>query len=321
MQTDYLKYFIDVATLGSMTAAAKKNYMSPQGVSRSISALENELGCELFKRDSNKVTLTPYGERLLADAHQMLEHEMRMRRSVVELHGESLKKRKVQFTCYCSPIFFDTPLFFPVSGVNTAVYGKVRFLQHSTPSIVDLMVDAARMTHPNFVFAGGLGFVDLFADENVQMVRRLADAGYEYRPFMRTSDFVLVPAYSPLAQLPSLTKEQIRSHPLAVAANGAMERAITRHIGSDGIYVTSDDSMYRCRMCRMGEALTFVPGVALAFGLPDGTVAVPMSEPYGIEVGFAAREATFRDGILAEVMGRLTRFYGENQVEGAFQLL
>ena len=29
MQTDYLRYFIDVVTLGSMSSAAKKNYMTP----------------------------------------------------------------------------------------------------------------------------------------------------------------------------------------------------------------------------------------------------------------------------------------------------
>ena len=321
MQTDYLRYFIDVATLGSMNAAAKKNYMSPQGLSRSISALESELGCELFQRDSNKVTLTPYGERLLHDAYQLLEDEKQLRRSVIELQAESLQKRKIQFTCYCSPIFFDTPLLFPASGLNTAIYGKVQFLQRSTPQVADLLVDAARMSHPNFVFAGGLGIFDLFADENSQMIGRLAEAGYDYRPFMRTCDYVLVPSYSSFAKEESLSKMQIRSHPLAVAATGGMERAITRHIGSDSIYVSSGDSAYRSRLCRMGEALTFVPGLSLVFGVPEGTVAVPMEEPYTIEVGFAAHASAFREGVLAELIDRLTEFYSKNQIEGAFQLL
>ena len=321
MQTDYLRYFIDVATLGSMSAAAKKNYMSPQGISRSISALESELGCELFQRDSNKVTLTPYGERLLHDAHELLEREKRMHRSIAELHGESLKKRKIQFTCYCSPIFFDTPLFFPASGLNTAVYGKVQFLQRTTPKAVDLLVDVARMAHPNFVFAGGLGLFNLFTEENAQSIKKLLDAGYEYRPFMHTCDYVLVPAFSSFAKEASLTKVQIRSHPLAVAATGGMERAITRHIGSDSIYVSSGDSVYRNRLCRMGEALTFVPGISLVFGVPEGTVAVPMSEPYTIEVGFAAHASAFREGVLAEAIGRMTEYYSKYQVEGAYELL
>ena len=321
MQTDYLRYFIDVATLGSMSAAAKKNYMSPQGISRSISALETELGCKLFKRDRNKVTLTPYGQRLLHDAQKMLADERQMRRSIADLHGESLKKRKIQFTCYCSPIFFETPLLFPASGLNTAIYGKIQLLQRSTPRVLDLLLDAARMSQPNFVFAGGLELFDMFTSENARMIEALIDAGYEYRPFMHMNDYVLVPAYSSFANEASLTKIQIRSHPLAVAANGGMERAIARHIGSDSIFVSSGDSTYRNRLCRMGEALTFIPGLSLIFGVPEGTVAVPMSEPYTIEVGFVAHPATFDDSFLADVIGRLTEYYSKYQVEDAFRLL
>lgn len=321
MQTDYLRYFVDVATLGSMNAAAKKNYMSPQGISRSISALEGELGCPLFQRDSNKVTLTAYGERLLRDAHRLLDDEKQMRLSVSELRGESLRKRKIQFTGYFSPIFFDTPLLFPASGLNTAIYGKVQFFQRSTPEIVKLLIDSVPLAHPNFVFAGGVGLIDLFPEENSHVARKLTEAGYEYRPFMHTHDYVLVPAYSPFANEECLTKMQIRSHPLAVAANGAMERAITRHIGSDSIYVSSGDSAYRSRLCRMGEALTFVPGLSLAFGVPEGTVAVSMEEPYTVEVGFVAHSSAFKEGILADIVERLTEYYSKYQVEGAYRLL
>ena len=99
MQTDYLRYFVDVATLGSMSSAAKKNFMSPQGISRAITSLEAELGCELFKRDSNRVTLTQFGERVLADAHELLNREMQLRRGVIDLQAERLQKRSLQFTC------------------------------------------------------------------------------------------------------------------------------------------------------------------------------------------------------------------------------
>ena len=321
MQTDYVRYFIDVATLGSMSAAAKKNFMSPQGISRSITALEAELGCELFVRDSNKVTLTHFGERLLEDARQILSHERNMRNSIMELQSDNLRKRRMRFTCYCSPIFFDTPLFFPAAGFNVALYGKVQFLQHSTPRIVDLLVDAARATKPETVVAGALGLFDLFADENTQMVERLVEAGYEYRPFMRTQDYVLVPEYSNLADRPSLTKAEIRSHNLAVAAAGGMERAVSRHIGADSIYVSAGDSTYRSRLCRMGEALTFVPGASLVFGPPAGTVAVPMEDPYTVEIGFAARQSAFGKSVLAEVIERLQDFYSKYEDQKTFELL
>ena len=71
----------------------------------------------------------------------------------------------------------------------------------------------------------------------------------------------------------------------------------------------------------MGEALTFVPGISLVFGVPEGTVAVPMSEPYTIEVGFAAHASALREGVLAEAIGRMTEYYSKYQVEGAYELL
>lgn len=321
MQTDYLRYFIDVAMLGSMSTAAKKNFMTPQGISRSISSLESELDCELFRRDSNKVTLTRFGERLLEDARELVAHENRMRRTILELRGDDLTKRHMQFTCYSSPIFFDTPLFFPMTGFNIALYGRVQFLQRSTPTVADLLVDAARVTQPDIVVAGGLGFFDLFADENRQIIQRLQDAGYEYRPFMRTHDYVLVPAYSTLSQADSLSKAEIRRHHLAVASSGGMERAVSRHIGADCIYVSSGDSAYRSHLCRMGEALTFVPGASLVFGTPEDTVAIPMEDPYTIEIGFAARRHAFAEGVLADAIGRLGDFYSLHEDEGLFDLL
>ena len=309
MQTDYLRYFIDVATLGSMSAAAKKNFMSPQGISRSIAALEAELGCELFLRDSNKVVLTRFGERLLEEARGLIAHENGLRKAVLDLRTDALKRSRMYYTCYCSPVFFESSLLFPISGFNRALYGKVQFLQRSTPQVVELLIDAARVTQPEIVVAGGVSLYDLFADENVRIIQSLRDAGYEYRPFMSMSDFALVPEYSPLARCSCLSKTELRRHNLAVAAAGGMERAVTRHIGSDSIYVSTGDSAFRSRLCRMGEALTFVPGVSLVYGTPEGTVAVPLEEPYVMEIGFVARADAFESGALADALERLEAFY------------
>ena len=71
----------------------------------------------------------------------------------------------------------------------------------------------------------------------------------------------------------------------------------------------------------MGDAITFVPGISLVFGTPEGTVAVPMEEPYTIEIGFAARADLFENGVLAEIIERLSSFYARYQGDGTFDLL
>lgn len=321
MQSDYLRYFIDVAALGSMSSAAKKNHMTPQGISRSISALESELGCELFQRDSNKVMLTRIGEEVLGYARQLVNMEQDMRLAVVELQSKRVEKKKTYFTCYGSPVFFDTPLLFPISGLASAHYGSARFIQRDTADVVKLLVKAARSTRADIVTVGGLGFSDLFPDASARFLQELLNSGFEYRPFMHTNDYVLVPEYSPLARARALSADDLHSYRMAVPTDDEMERAITKRFGSERLYVAASDSAFRMRLARLGEALTLVPGFSLAFSLPEGTVAVPLSDPYTLEIGFASRKAAFEDGMLADIIERLTAFYGQHEKAGTYRLL
>ena len=60
-----LEYFMAVAEKMSFSAAAKKRYITQPALSRSISALEKELGTPLFVRSSQTISLTAAG-RVLA---------------------------------------------------------------------------------------------------------------------------------------------------------------------------------------------------------------------------------------------------------------
>ena len=58
-------YFEKVARCGSISSAAEELYRTYQGIHKSISRLESELGHELFMRDGNTLTLTPFGKYML----------------------------------------------------------------------------------------------------------------------------------------------------------------------------------------------------------------------------------------------------------------
>ena len=62
---EYYRVFYTVAIQGSFTAAANILMTSQPALSRSIKLLEEEIGCELFKRTSRGVRLTPEGEQLM----------------------------------------------------------------------------------------------------------------------------------------------------------------------------------------------------------------------------------------------------------------
>ncbi|MDO5401097.1 MAG: LysR family transcriptional regulator [Eubacteriales bacterium] len=61
MELRQLRYFLAVADSRSIVSAAESLYISRQAVSKAVCRLEEELGVELFVRDSGGVFLTPTG--------------------------------------------------------------------------------------------------------------------------------------------------------------------------------------------------------------------------------------------------------------------
>jgi len=66
MQLNALRYFVMVATTGSFAATAKHFQVPPSSVSRFISGLEQEIGQQLFYRNTRSVRLTEIGENTMS---------------------------------------------------------------------------------------------------------------------------------------------------------------------------------------------------------------------------------------------------------------
>ncbi|WOC14857.1 LysR family transcriptional regulator [Pseudochrobactrum sp. MP213Fo] len=67
-----LEAYLEVATLGSVTAAAKRLQLSQPSVSRIIQDLERDLGQKLFIRAGQRLVLTPQGMLLRDDVERAL---------------------------------------------------------------------------------------------------------------------------------------------------------------------------------------------------------------------------------------------------------
>lgn len=73
---DYYRIFYYVAKCGSFTQAARALFNNQPNITRSIRALENELGCTLFIRSGRGAALTGEGEKLyryISAAFQQIE--------------------------------------------------------------------------------------------------------------------------------------------------------------------------------------------------------------------------------------------------------
>lgn len=72
MELEQLRVFAAVADEGSFTGAARRMYISHSTVSRTVTALEEELGVRLVERDNRFIALTKAGAVLSEEAEHLL---------------------------------------------------------------------------------------------------------------------------------------------------------------------------------------------------------------------------------------------------------
>ena len=79
-RADEIALFVRVVERGSFAAAARTCGLTPGGVSRAVSRLEDRLGVRLLQRTTRRLAVTPEGETLLARGPRFWARSTRWRR-------------------------------------------------------------------------------------------------------------------------------------------------------------------------------------------------------------------------------------------------
>lgn len=80
-----IKYFLAVVDCNSFTEAAEQCFISQSAISQQISALEEDLGVKLIKREKRKFSLTAAGEYLYHNGPTLLEKAEELRRETIRI--------------------------------------------------------------------------------------------------------------------------------------------------------------------------------------------------------------------------------------------
>lgn len=84
----HLKYFVDAAESGSVSAAAQKNLVSQSAVTQAIRSLEQTLGTTLALHQRNRFQLTESGEEVALEARAVLMNLESLQSRLESNHGE-----------------------------------------------------------------------------------------------------------------------------------------------------------------------------------------------------------------------------------------
>ena len=136
MTLQQLRYVDQVATVGSISEAARKLFVSQPTLTEAVRTLEEELRVAIFNRSAKGVTVTREGEEFLASARQILDDAARIQEKYT---GKAV--RRPQFAVSCQHYAFAVEAFMEVVKECSAESYDFTLRETVTSEIID---DVAR---------------------------------------------------------------------------------------------------------------------------------------------------------------------------------
>lgn len=187
-----LRGFCYTASLGSVSKAAKRMFLSQPAVTQQIQSLESELDVTLFARHGAKTHLTPDGQLLFQMAHPLIEE--------LERIDEEFRQRRAEV---------DAGRIEVAAGQSTILYflpGYVESFHRLHPKIE---LHLQNVTGPEGLERLRAGLVDFAVGPMMDI-----PADIEFHPIVSYDPVVITKLGHPLLSHQPLTLEAISRYPL-----------------------------------------------------------------------------------------------------------
>ena len=187
-----LKYVTAAADCGNVTEAARRLQVSKPSVSAAIAELEQMLGVTIFVRHHAKgVTLTPAGQRLIAEARLLLKHAEEFSKTAEAL-GEI---DRGEITVGCFPTL--AALYMPSIMLEFAASHPLITLKLEEANQEQLMSNLAQgRIEMAFTYACGV------------------PSGFDIKPLISLPAVVSLPSNHRLAKAPTVSLTELEKEPL-----------------------------------------------------------------------------------------------------------
>jgi DNA-binding transcriptional LysR family regulator len=263
--TEGLEGFVETATHGSVTAAARALGVPRPTLSRQLSRLEQRIGVRLLHRSTRRLVLTRAGEELLPRARRIVD-DARAALEIVRRHDE-VPRGRLRITV---PPAHDGFLAAPLVTF-AAAWPAVALEIEATSRVVDLVAEGF-----DVAIRGG----------------PTAPPGYVRRTLLRTpSVAVAAPEYLDRAGRPR-TPDELAAHALllGVDATGARESSWpllpSGRVRVAGGFV-ANDVVIRREAAEQGLGIALLPSLTARPGLEAGRLEAVLPGVLGQPAGLA----------------------------------
>ena len=305
MKLQQLRYIWEVAHHElNVSATAQSLYTSQPGISKQIRLLEDELGVEVFARSGKHLThVTPAGEAILKAAGQVLRTVEGIKQVAQEYSDE--KKGSLSIATTHTQARYMLPR---TIGKFMVRYPDVSLHMHQgTPmQISEMAADGA------VDFAIATEALDLFSDLLMM-------------PCYRWNRCVIVPRDHPLAQVSTLTIEDVAAHPIVTYVFGFTGRSkldeafLAKGLKPKVVFTAADADVIKTYV-RLGLGIGIVAGMAHDEVLDNDLLSLDASHLFASSVTkIGCRRGTFLRGYMYEFIEDFAPHLSRDVVTEAFQ--
>lgn len=279
MTLQQCRYIVEIAAQHSIRRAAETLYVTQPSISKSVRALERELGITILNRDNQGVEFTPEGEELLFMAKMLVEQAESISYHF-DRESHSIRATEVSISSqhYCC---MDLPL---VAFLEKWAQYAVSFREGKSTDVVEDVAESRSI----------LGFLSLNPRTAPYFERVFHARGLEFRELAQTVEHVFLRPGHPLAALPKISMAQLIGYPcLTYRQNDIPLRLSESPLESEAAART----IYVSDRGTMRDFIRHTDGYNVGTGIlspdEDQIVAVPLAGGQKIRMGCIKRRQTF----------------------------
>ncbi|MGW8483379.1 LysR family transcriptional regulator [Microbacterium sp. NPDC055903] len=279
-----LRYFIEVAAEGSISAAADLLYVAQPTMSAALKDLESRTGCTLFTRSSRGVTLTEDGAEFLGYARQVVEQaELLEQRYLGRPPSRRLLGVSAQHYSFVVDAFVRM-----VKASDAAEYAFSLRETRTWEIIEDVRTLRSEL---------GVLYRNDF-NRNV-IDKLLRDSGLVFTPLFLATPHIFIARSNPLAQRASVTLDDLEDLPRLTFDQGAnnsfylAEEILSTRSSKQDIRVSDRATIFNL-MIGLG-GYTISTGI-ISDDLDPSIIAVPLDIDERIEIGWIGQSSIALSG-------------------------
>jgi DNA-binding transcriptional LysR family regulator len=257
MTLSQLQHFLYTAYYCNISRAAEELYVSHSTISRSITALEHEVGTKLLVRSSHGIHCTPAGELMKERAEEILASIDKLYLDIANLANSKVSEITIGYCSIDLPVFFDL-----INDFNNS--------QEQMHINICLMSPyEIRQALEN----GSITAALTFSYSCVQNPK------YHFLPIDKGRFCVFASNTHPLASEPSITPKMLHDYHLFLpfkAAKRIFEKSTANTLSQNTINNTEKISLHEIGIyVKSGNAVALLPEHTIAH-MPHGCKAIPL---------------------------------------------